>query len=117
MGDRIAIMRDGRLVQIDTPDNLLAAPADEFVADFVGADRGLKRLRVWRLNDLELDPFSGTMHPSAPAGTSLRDALSLMLTEGTTRVTVLGQDGAALGSVSLQAIANKLGPESGAPAP
>ncbi len=40
-----------------------------------------------------------------------------MLTEGTTRVTVLGQDGAALGSVSLQAIANKLGPESGAPAP
>ncbi|HEX9528900.1 MAG TPA: ATP-binding cassette domain-containing protein, partial [Streptosporangiaceae bacterium] len=56
MGDRIAIMRDGRLVQIDTPDNLLAAPADEFVADFVGADRGLKRLRVWTLNDLELDP-------------------------------------------------------------
>src|SRR5438046_9615417 len=38
MGDRIAIMRDGRLVQIDTPDNLLAAPADEFVADFVGPD-------------------------------------------------------------------------------
>src|SRR6266571_29234 len=34
MGDRIAIMRDGCLVQIDTPDNLLAAPADEFVADF-----------------------------------------------------------------------------------
>jgi osmoprotectant transport system ATP-binding protein len=116
MGDRIAIMRDGRLVQIDTPDNLLAAPADEFVADFVGADRGLKRLRVWTLDDLELDPYSGGALPSAPAGTSLRDALSLMLSEGATRVAVLGPDGTATGSVSLEAIAAMLGPESRAPA-
>ena len=56
MGHRIAILRDGELVQYDTPDNILAAPANEFVADFVGADRGLKRLRVWRLGDLDLDP-------------------------------------------------------------
>ena len=111
MGDRIAIMRDGRLVQIDTPDNLLAAPADDFVADFVGADRGLKRLRVWTLNDLQLDPPTRSTQPSAPAGTTLRDALSLMLTEGVTRITVTGQDGAAVGCVSLQAIAAMLGPE------
>jgi osmoprotectant transport system ATP-binding protein len=104
-------------VQIDTPDNLLAAPADEFVADFVGADRGLKRLRVWTLNDLELDPPGRDPQPSAPADTSLRDALSLMLTAGATRVTVLGQDGAALGCVSLQAIAAMLGPAPQAPAP
>jgi osmoprotectant transport system ATP-binding protein len=111
MGDRIAIMRDGHLVQLDTPDNLLAAPADEFVADFVGADRGLKRLRVWTLNDIELDPWSGTKEPAAPAGTTLRDALSLMLTEGASRVTVTGQDGAAIGCVSLEKIAAMLGPE------
>jgi osmoprotectant transport system ATP-binding protein len=111
MGDRIAIMRDGRLVQLDTPDNLLAAPADEFVADFVGADRGLKRLRVWTLNDLQLDPHTGGSQPSAPASTTLRDALSLMLTAGASRVTVTGQDGAAAGCVSLQAIAAMLGPE------
>jgi osmoprotectant transport system ATP-binding protein len=122
MGDRIAIMRDGHLVQIDTPDNLLAAPADEFVADFVGADRGLKRLRVWTLNDLQLDPHTGGSQPSAPADTTLRDALSLMLTAGATRVTVTGQDGAATGCVSLQAIAAMLGPgardpEQQAPAP
>ena len=49
MGDRIAIMRDGQLVQMATADDLLAKPADEFVAQFVGADRGLKRLRVRRL--------------------------------------------------------------------
>jgi osmoprotectant transport system ATP-binding protein len=111
MGDRIAIMRDGHLVQLDTPDNLLAAPADEFVADFVGADRGLKRLRVWTLNDLELDPHTGGKQPSAPTDTTLRDALSLMLTEGATRVTVTGRDGAAAGCVSLQAIAAMLGPD------
>src|SRR5436190_6113962 len=117
MGDRIAIMRDGRLVQIDTPDNLLAAPADEFVADFAGADRGLKRLRVWTLNDLKLDPWSGTMLPAAPAGTTLRDALSLMLTEGATRVTVTGQAGAVMGCVSLERIAAMLGPEPPGPEP
>jgi osmoprotectant transport system ATP-binding protein len=117
MGDRIAIMRDGRLVQIDTPDNLLAAPADEFVADFVGADRGLKRLRVWTLGDLDLDPLPEHALPSAPSGTSLRDALSLMLTAGATRVAVLGQDGTAAGSVSLEAIAAMLGPRPEAAAP
>ena len=116
MGDRIAIMRDGRLVQIDTPDNLLAAPTDEFVADFVGADRGLKRLRVWTLGDLTLDPLPGRRLPSASAGTSLRDALSLMLTEGASRVAVTGEDGATAGSVSLEAIAAMLGPESRTPA-
>ncbi len=117
MGDRIAIMRDGHLVQIDTPDNLLAAPADEFVANFVGADRGLKRLRVWTLSDLRLDPYSGGDQPSATAATTLRDALSLMLTAGASRVTVTGQDGAALGCVSLEAIAAMLGPEPRAPEP
>jgi osmoprotectant transport system ATP-binding protein len=115
MGDRIAIMRDGRLVQIDTPDNLLAAPADEFVADFVGTDRGLKRLRVWTLNDLDLDPHIMGGLPSAPASTTLRDALSLMLTAGETRISVTGQDGAARGSISLQAIAAMLGPEPRSP--
>jgi osmoprotectant transport system ATP-binding protein len=114
MGDRIAIMREGHLVQIDTPDRLLAAPADEFVADFVGADRGLKRLRVWSLGDLELDPppSDSTGIPSAPSDTSLRDALSLMLTEGATQMTVLGEDGAPTGSVNLEAIAATLGPQS-----
>ena len=48
MADRIAILkRGGILAQYDTPDAILAAPASEFVAHFVGADRGLKRLSLW----------------------------------------------------------------------
>ncbi|TVQ37143.1 MAG: ATP-binding cassette domain-containing protein [Spirochaetaceae bacterium] len=46
MGDRIAIMNNGRLVQYDTPENLLLAPADEFVAQFIGSDRSLKVLSL-----------------------------------------------------------------------
>jgi osmoprotectant transport system ATP-binding protein len=47
MGDRIAILEiGGRLAQYDPPDRLLASPANDFVAHFVGRDRALKRLRI-----------------------------------------------------------------------
>jgi osmoprotectant transport system ATP-binding protein len=56
MADRIAILqRGGVLAQYDTPDAILANPASEFVERFVGADRGLKRLSLGRVRDLELD--------------------------------------------------------------
>ena len=55
MGDRIAILqRGGILAQYDTPAAILANPASEFVERFVGADRGLKRLSLARVRDLEL---------------------------------------------------------------
>jgi osmoprotectant transport system ATP-binding protein len=54
MGDRIAILqRGGVLAQYDTPATVLANPASEFVERFVGADRGLKRLSLGRVGDLE----------------------------------------------------------------
>src|SRR4029079_5988408 len=54
MGDRICILRQGgKLAQFDTPEAILADPADEFVADFVGADRGLKRLGLRNLGELD----------------------------------------------------------------
>jgi osmoprotectant transport system ATP-binding protein len=55
MADRIAILqRGGVLAQYDTPAAILANPASEFVERFVGADRGLKRLSLGRVRDLEL---------------------------------------------------------------
>jgi osmoprotectant transport system ATP-binding protein len=55
MADRIAILqRGGVLAQYDTPAAILANPASEFVERFVGADRGLKRLSLGRVGDLEL---------------------------------------------------------------
>ena len=54
MGDRIAILqRGGILAQYDTPAAILANPSSEFVERFVGADRGLKRLSLARVRDLD----------------------------------------------------------------
>jgi len=55
MGDRIAVLREGgRLAQYATPAELLMAPADDFVEDFVGADRALKRLSLMTVGDIDL---------------------------------------------------------------
>ena len=59
LGDRIAVFRQGgHLEQYDTPAQVLGAPASDFVADFVGADRGLRRLAVTGIlgEDLEHPP-------------------------------------------------------------
>src|ERR687893_2277316 len=55
MGDRIAILqRGGKLQQYATPAELLMAPANDFVRDFVGADRALKRLALMRVRDVDI---------------------------------------------------------------
>jgi osmoprotectant transport system ATP-binding protein len=70
MGDRVCVLRQGgKLAQYDPPDVLLAKPVDDFVADFVGADRGLKRLSLRRVGDLRLLPA-----PSARAGEDAGEA-------------------------------------------
>jgi osmoprotectant transport system ATP-binding protein len=57
MGDLVAVLQvGGRLAQFGTPDEILANPASDFVAQFVGADRGLKRLALSRVESLELRP-------------------------------------------------------------
>jgi osmoprotectant transport system ATP-binding protein len=55
MGDRVAVLKQGgRLAQYATPAELLMSPADDFVEDFVGADRALKRLALMRVRDIDL---------------------------------------------------------------
>jgi osmoprotectant transport system ATP-binding protein len=109
MGDHIAILRPGgRLAQYDTPDEILARPADEFVASFVGADRGLKRLALMRLEELPLAPLDGVAGPSLPGSTTLREALSEMLAGGSRAVVVTGDDGQPRGIVTLDALGRRL---------
>jgi osmoprotectant transport system ATP-binding protein len=81
LGDRIAILREGGvLVQYDTPDAVLAQPADSFVARFVGEDRALRRLALRRLRDVELahGAPNGTV-PRLDRETTVRNAVSVML--------------------------------------
>jgi osmoprotectant transport system ATP-binding protein len=108
MGHRMAILRDGELVQYGTPDEILAAPANDFIADFVGADRGLKRLLLRKLAEIELAPANGERDdlPTIDEDTCLRDALSMMVTKRVSALTVLGTAGDRRGTVSMESLAH-----------
>ncbi len=110
MGDHIAILAEGgHLAQYDTPDRILAEPANEFVARFVGQDRGLKRLSLATLDDLDLEPVTnGASGPRAPAETSLRDALSMMLTHSGEAVVVVDGEGEPVGLATVDAVSRAL---------
>ncbi|HEY1436797.1 MAG TPA: ABC transporter ATP-binding protein [Casimicrobiaceae bacterium] len=104
MGDRIAILKDGALLQYDTPERILAAPADAFVNAFVGADRALKRLSPITCATAAV-PEIGTTLPvhSIDGAASLRDALALMLETGDDVLAVHSGD-QSLGVLTLAAI-------------
>ena len=72
LGDLVAVMQvGGHLAQFGPPEEILASPASEFVARFVGADRGLKRLSLSRVGDLDLRP-PVTAHPGDDAAEARR---------------------------------------------
>ena len=99
LGDRIAILREGGLLaQYDTPDAILAHPADDFVAKFIGEDRALRRLALKRLSDVKLAPADGTEgHARVSIDTTVRNAVSLLLDTKADRLLVEGRDGDVVG--------------------
>ncbi|MEU2160103.1 betaine/proline/choline family ABC transporter ATP-binding protein [Streptomyces sp. NPDC019208] len=76
MGDRIAVYGQGRIEQFDTPGAVLGTPATDYVARFVGADRGLKRLSVTTIEEdgLEQPPVARLDEPARAASARLRAA-------------------------------------------
>jgi osmoprotectant transport system ATP-binding protein len=100
MGDRIAILREGGvLAQYDTPDAILARPVDDFVARFVGADRGLKRLALRRVSDLELIPG-----PAARPGDDAAPALASLDSFGFETLVLLDDEGKPCGLLPRSAL-------------
>ncbi|MFC7263776.1 betaine/proline/choline family ABC transporter ATP-binding protein [Streptomyces lutosisoli] len=73
LGDRIAVYGQGRIEQFDTPGAVLGTPATPYVAEFVGADRGLKRLSVTTIevDDLEQPPIARLDETAAQAASRL----------------------------------------------
>ena len=97
MGDRVAVFATGgRLAQYATPAELLAHPADDFVADFVGAERGLRRLTVTPIDAEHLEPLDGVATGDLGAAidldSTLEEALAVMLRDDRPMVGV--KDGA-----------------------
>ena len=108
MGDRIAILAEGgRLEQYDTPAAVLGRPATPFVADFVGADRGVKRLSVTPIDAADALPLDGAAGPGLPqvrVGQSLMDALSLLLSGDGDQVAVVDGDDRVVGVLDVEAV-------------
>ncbi len=76
MGDLVAVLQEGGvLAQYGPPADILAKPASEFVARFVGVDRGLKRLSLSRVADMELEPVV-SVRVGSPAAGVRRQAVS-----------------------------------------
>jgi osmoprotectant transport system ATP-binding protein len=109
MGDRIAILREGgHLVQYDTPENILANPENDFVAQFVGADRGLKRLALTRLDQIDLQDAAVARNAgdgsTVACTATLRDALSVMMSDSMRPLLVVDADGNPRGAVTIELI-------------
>ena len=104
MGSRIAVLRAGKVVQYDTPDRILAQPADEFVKAFVGADRSLKRLALLTAGPYLQAGVPPENSPRIQSETPLRDVLSALLDAGADEAAVTDANGELLGRVTLTAI-------------
>ncbi|WP_051479190.1 betaine/proline/choline family ABC transporter ATP-binding protein [Arthrobacter sp. H5] len=89
MGDRIAILQDAsRIAQYDTPERILTAPANQFVADFIGKGASLKRLNLSRVADIGLSQW-----PTVRAGTDPAQVTDILRTSGHASVLVLNDAG------------------------
>jgi osmoprotectant transport system ATP-binding protein len=100
LGDRVAVMQQGgRLAQYATPEELLTTPASAFVARFVGADRGLKRLSLSRVRDLPLE-----RPPTAHVGDDAGEARARTLADPFPYLLLLDDDDRPIGWFNGEAI-------------
>ena len=104
MGNRIAIIRAGRLVQFGTPESILARPAEAFVEEFVGADRVLKRLSLLAAGAHAESGGGPGSAVTIRAGASLREALTVLLVRDVEALDVVDDGGKHIGSLSLERI-------------
>jgi glycine betaine/proline transport system ATP-binding protein len=96
LGDRIAIMRDGRFVQVGTPADVVLEPADDYVRNFV---RDVPRSHVVPVSAVMDDLGSGPFAGDVDSDTKVRDVVS-MVARSELPVRVMDAGGAAVGSIS-----------------
>jgi osmoprotectant transport system ATP-binding protein len=113
LGDRIAVLSErSQIEQFDTPANILANPANDYVSQFVGQGAALKRLGLIPVHQAALGPnvaVQGAIEVSV--NDSLRDALDSLVLSGGSPVAVVNEQGRVVGSIDIEKISAVLGAE------
>jgi len=108
LGDRVVVLNvGGVLEQSASPADLLGAPANPFVAEFVGAERGIRRLSLITVKEIELDLGARDSKPTVTPDVSLLDALQTILRAHAEAADVLDGD-TYLGSLTLERISREV---------
>ncbi|MBX5161000.1 MULTISPECIES: ABC transporter ATP-binding protein [unclassified Rhizobium] len=101
LGNQIAVMSEGRLLQCSTPEKILTEPADPFVQQLTGtSDRALKLMSLLPLKE-SMEPAKSGLAYALPQSLSLRDALAEMIWQGVDEATVQDGEKAPVGSISM----------------
>lgn len=111
LGTRIGIMRDGRLIQIGTPAEIVGRPADDYVADFV---RGVSRLRLLRAEDVMepiVDPAAQPARWRAHPESKL-EALIDMMIDARSEIVIEADPGRPVGTVTVEGLLRAIRGES-----
>jgi osmoprotectant transport system ATP-binding protein len=107
LADEIVIMREGRVIQYDTPLNILTNPADEFVAELTGASDVLRRISLQTAASVML-PWRGqeiaVNTPTVAPGTDLREVLGLLIGSNCEELVVIDENKQPIGSLTLNSI-------------
>ncbi|MBY5592313.1 ABC transporter ATP-binding protein [Rhizobium leguminosarum] len=101
LGNQIAVMSEGRLLQCSTPEKILTEPADPFVQQLTGtSDRALKLMSLLPLKE-SMEPAKSGLAYALPQSLSLRDALAEMIWQGVDEAAVQDAQKAPVGSISM----------------
>lgn len=110
IGDNIAILRDGKLIQEGEAQDIILKPADDYVMDFT---KDINRARVLKIAAI-MDPLNGSRGPEIESREVIEDALQI-LTQADADSAIVTQDGKPVGNVTLNAmiaaVARRKGPE------
>ncbi len=102
LGNQIAVMSGGKLLQCSTPEKILTEPADPFVQQLTGtSDRALKLMSLTPLKD-SMQPAKPGLPYALAQSLSLRDALAEMIWQGVNEAAVQDADKAPVGSISME---------------
>ncbi len=104
LGDQIAILRDGAVIQQGTGQEIVLNPADAYIADFI---KEVNRGRVIRVDTI-MDAANDGSSVTVPSGARLEDAAKLLSESGEAGANVVDEQGKAIGSVNMRATINAM---------